>query len=160
MLVILTFFLLLIKYCFKYKYRVSHNWIFTLFLLFWRLLLILIAKVEAVLKNSGNLLHDMHKNFENRFRNSWDNWGQSCHLSHRFFFLPLCISKISISKMTGGNFGINYLSYFWIDFQNSCAYHVANFQAFSKIPQLLHFGWTLPEKMAKNKVKTDLWDTL
>ena len=27
-------------------------------------------------------------------------------------FLPLCNSKISISKMRGGNFGINYLSYF------------------------------------------------
>ena len=28
----------------------------------------------------GNLLYDSHKNFENWFRNSLDNWGQSCHL--------------------------------------------------------------------------------
>ena len=34
------------------------------------------------------------------------------------------------------------------------------FLIFSKLPQLLHFGWTLSEKMAKSKVKTDLWDTL
>ena len=109
------------------------------------------ANVGGVLKNSGNLLHDKHKNFENRFRNSWDNWGQSCLLSQRYFFLTLCNSKISISKMRGGNFVINYLSYFWINFQNSCAYHVANFLNFSKLPQLLHFGWTLSEKMARTK---------
>ena len=61
--------------------------------------------------------------------------------------------------VTGGNFNLNYLSHFWIDFQNSCAYYGANFLNFSNLPQLLHFGWTLSEKMAK-KVKTDLWDTL
>ena len=35
-----------------------------------RLLLIPIAKVGVALKNSGNLLHHRHKNFENPFRNS------------------------------------------------------------------------------------------
>ena len=75
-------------------------------------------------------------------------------------FLPLCNSKISISKMRGGDFVINYLSYFWNNFQNSCAYHVANFLNFSKLPQHLHFGWILFEKMAKNKMKSDFWDTL
>ena len=50
------------------------------YLLFCRLLLMQIAKVMTFLKNTGNLLHDRHKNFENRFRNNWDNWGQSCHL--------------------------------------------------------------------------------
>ena len=35
----------------------------------------------------GNLLHYSHKNFENWFRNSWDNWGQSWHLQHRNYFL-------------------------------------------------------------------------
>ena len=35
------------------------------YLLFCRLLLIRIAKVGTFLKNSGNLLHDRHKNFEN-----------------------------------------------------------------------------------------------
>ena len=39
-------------------------------LLFCRLLFIQIAKVGTFLKNSENLLHDRHKNFENRFRNS------------------------------------------------------------------------------------------
>ena len=38
------------------------------------------------------------------------------------------------------NFDLNYLSHFRIDFQNSCAYHVANFLNFSKLPQLLQFG--------------------
>ena len=36
------------------------------YLLFCRLLLMQIAKVGTFLKNSGNLLHDRHKNFENR----------------------------------------------------------------------------------------------
>ena len=35
------------------------------YLLFYRLLLMQIAKVGTILKNSGNLLHDRHKNFEN-----------------------------------------------------------------------------------------------
>ena len=34
----------------------------------------------------------------------------SCHIET--IFVPLCNSKISISKMRGGNFVINYLSYF------------------------------------------------
>ena len=55
--------------------------LFTLgYLLFCGLLLMQIAKFGTFLKNSGKLIHDRHKNFENRFRNSWDNWGQSCHL--------------------------------------------------------------------------------
>ena len=49
------------------------------YLLLCRILLMQIAKVWRFLKNSGNLLHDRHKNFENRFRNNWDNLGQSCH---------------------------------------------------------------------------------
>ena len=56
------------------------------FLTFSRKKFIQNANGGGVLKNSGNLLHDRHKNFENRFRNSWDNRGQSCHLSHRYFF--------------------------------------------------------------------------
>ena len=40
--------------------------LFTLgYLLFCGLLLMQIAKVGTFLKNSGNLLHDRHKNFEN-----------------------------------------------------------------------------------------------
>ena len=40
------------------------------YLLFCRLLLMQIEKVGTFLKNSGNLLRDRHKNFENRFRNN------------------------------------------------------------------------------------------
>ena len=43
------------------------------YLLFCCLLLKQIAKVGTFLKNLGNLLHDRHKNFENRIRNSRDN---------------------------------------------------------------------------------------
>ena len=45
--------------------------LFTLGYLFccW-LLLMQTAKVGTILKNSGNLLHDRRKNFENQFRNS------------------------------------------------------------------------------------------
>ena len=43
------------------------------YLLFCRLLLMQIAKAGTFLKNLGNLLHDRHKNFENRIRNSRDN---------------------------------------------------------------------------------------
>ena len=42
-----------------------------------------IAKVGSFMKNSENLLQDRHKNFENRFRNSWDNWGQNWQPSFR-----------------------------------------------------------------------------
>ena len=94
------------------------------------LLIILIAKVWVVLKNSRNLLHGRHKNFENWFRNSWDTWGQSFHLQHRNYF-PASV------PLTGTIIDLSYLNYFWIVFQNSCAYHVANFLNFSKLPQLL-----------------------
>ena len=40
------------------------------YLLFCQLLLMQIAKVGTFLINSGNLLHDRHKNFENRFKNT------------------------------------------------------------------------------------------
>ena len=40
------------------------------YLLFFWLLLTQIGKVWMFLKNSGNLLQDRHKNFENQFRNS------------------------------------------------------------------------------------------
>ena len=45
--------------------------LFTLgYLLFCRLLVMQNAKVGTFFKNLGNLLHDRHKNFEIRFRNS------------------------------------------------------------------------------------------
>ena len=53
-------------------YRVSSKtvptWLFALLLASTHIMQI--AKVGTVLKNSGNLLCDRHKNFENRFRNS------------------------------------------------------------------------------------------
>ena len=90
----------------------------------WRLLLILIAKLGVALKNLGNLLHYRHKDFENQLKNSWDTWGQSLHLQHRNYFSAFV-------PLTGANFDLKYLSYFWIDFQNSCAYIVDNFLTFS-----------------------------
>ena len=58
------------------SYRVSHKSVLILFLPFSQTKFIQNAKVSGVLKNSGNFLHDRHKNFENWFRNSCDNW---CH---------------------------------------------------------------------------------
>ena len=54
-------------------YRVSSipAKLFTLgYLLFCRLLVMQNAKVRTFFKKLGNLLHDRHKNFEIRFRNS------------------------------------------------------------------------------------------
>ena len=96
----------------------------------WRLLLIPIAKVGVALKNSGNLLHHRHKNFENWFRNSLDTWGQSQHLSE-------AQRQKNNSYVEGGKFDLKYLSYFSIDFQNSSAYHVASFLNFAKLSHLL-----------------------
>ena len=58
------------------------------------------------------------------------------------------------------NFDLKYLYYFSIDFQNSCAYHVANFLNFSKTSQLLQFVWVEANKRANYKVGTVLLDTL
>ena len=63
------------------SYRVSHKSVLTFFFAIFLEKFIKNAKVGGVLKNLGNLLHDRHKNFENWFRNSWDNWWQSCHPS-------------------------------------------------------------------------------
>ena len=41
--------------------------------------------------------------------------------------------------MTDANFDLNYLSYFLINFQNSCAYYVANFLNFAKMSHPLQF---------------------
>jgi len=42
--------------------------------------------------------------------------------------------------MTVANFDLNYLSYFLMNFKNSCAYLVANILNFSKLPQYLQLG--------------------
>ena len=57
-------------------------------------------------------------------------------------------------------FDLNYLSYFLINFQNSCAYLVANFLNFSQMSQLLQFAWVEADKRANNLVGTVLLDTL
>ena len=49
---------------------VSSKTVYTRLFAFCGLLLMQTAKNGTFLKNSGNLLHDRHKNFENRFRNS------------------------------------------------------------------------------------------
>ena len=82
------------------------------YLLFCRLLLIQNAKVGTFLKNSENLLHDGQKNFENRFRNSWDNWGQSWQPSFRNWHFAITQRQKNNFYAKGGNFDLNYLSYF------------------------------------------------
>ena len=82
------------------------------YLFFCRLLLMQIAKSGTFLKNSGNLLHDRHKNFENRFRNSWDNWSQSWQPSFRNWHFAITQRQKNIFYAKGGNFDLNYLSYF------------------------------------------------
>ena len=118
-----------------------------------------IAKVGPFLKNSGNLLHDIHKNFENWFRNSWDNWGLSWQPSFRNWHFAIT-QRQKNNFHVKGNFDLNYLSYFYIDFQNSCDYHVSSFLNFSKKAQLLQFAWVEADKRASNQVGTVLLDTL
>ena len=69
--------------------------LFTLgYLFFCRLLLMQIAKSGTFLKNSGKLLHNRHKNLEIA-----EIIGvKVATFNIEFFFLPLCYSKMSISK--------------------------------------------------------------
>ena len=53
--------------------------------------------------------------------------------------------------MTVANFDLNYLSYFLMNFKNSCAYLVANILNFSKLPQYLQLGWVAANKIAETK---------
>ena len=104
-----------------------------------------------------HIIHNRHKNFENWFRNSWDNWCQSCHPSFQKLIFAITQRQKDSFYLKGCIFDPNYFSCIWIDFQNSCAYYVAYFLNFFK---LLHFGWTLAQQMSKLKVNTDLWNTL
>ena len=61
----------------------------------------------------------------------------TCHLEINILLLQ---SQKNNFGFTGANFDINYLSYFLMNFKNSCAYLVANFLKFSKLPQLLQLG--------------------
>ena len=58
-------------------YRVSHIIGPTLFFVISRVLEHLQRNFLPFFNSPGNLLHYSHKNFENWFRNSWDNWDQS-----------------------------------------------------------------------------------
>ena len=53
--------------------------------------------------------------------------------------------------VTGANFDLNYLSYFWINFQNSCGYHVANFLDCWIQVRISYVCAPEPEKLAKTK---------
>ena len=55
------------------------------------------------------------------------------------YILLLQRQKINLYVKVG-NFDLNYLSLFLIDFQNSCAYRVANFLNVLKMSQLLQFA--------------------
>ena len=67
---------------------------------------------------------------------------QQCALMLLCIHLRYLRSKsapIRDTKAEGGNLDLKYLSYFWIDFQNSCAYHEANFQNFQNSPNFCIF---------------------
>ena len=143
-------------------YRVSSKtvptWLF--YLLFCRLLLMQIAKVGSFMKNSGNLLQDRHKNFENWFRNSWDNWGQSWHPSFRNWHFAITKSikktiwcyRCQLWPQLSQLFLNQFSKFLWL----SC----------SKFPGLLNKGQKFlctcsrTRENDKNKVGTYLWDTL
>ena len=57
----------------KIGHKFYHEFFMQVVPVIWQLLLILITKVGVAMKNLGNFLHYRHKNFENQFRNSWDN---------------------------------------------------------------------------------------
>ena len=60
------------------------------------------------------------------------NWGQSWHPSFRNLHFAITESKKTFwCYRCQLNFDLNYISYFWIKFKNSCGYHVANFQGCS-----------------------------
>ena len=82
------------------------------FLLFCQFLLYQNTKIWWVLKNSGNLLSDRHQNFKNLWRNSWDNWHQRWHLSFRSWHFTIPQGQKNNFGVVGGNFDVNYLSYF------------------------------------------------
>ena len=82
-------------------------------------------KHDIPLFNSpGNLLHDSHKNFENWFRNSWDNWGKSWHPSFRNWHFTITIRQ---------------------------GYYVANFQGCWNKVRSSSVCALEPEKMTKTK---------
>ena len=64
-----------------------------------------------------------------------------------------CQWQKNISYAEGGHFDLKYLIYFWINFKNSCAYHVANFLIFSKLPQFLQNFVQKLIQNAKNQLK-------
>ena len=82
------------------------------FLLFCQFLLYQNTKLWWVLKNSGNLLSYWHQNFKNRWRNSWDNWHQRWHLSFKSWHFTIPQGQKNNFGVVGGNFDVNYLSYF------------------------------------------------
>ena len=113
------------------------------------------AKFGGVLKNSGYLLHDRHKNFENLFRITWDIRGQRWHPSFRNWHFTISQRQKNNFGVTCANFDLKYLCYFKIDFCN-----VANFLNLLKLTKLLYFGRIEADKIAKSKVGPILWDTL
>ena len=58
-----------------YDYNLFLGWTLKTEGWFWfKFRIIKIQKVGGVLKNSGNLQQDRHKNFENWWWNDWKNW--------------------------------------------------------------------------------------
>ena len=67
----------------RLNFRVGSNWqffnvcFFVGFLSITSFKTIRLLMLGGVLKNSGNLQQDRHKNLQNWWRNGWDNWTQS-----------------------------------------------------------------------------------
>ena len=93
-------------------YRVSHKSVYTLFLLFSQLLEHIQRNFWPLFNSPGNLLHYSHLNFKIWFWISLDNWGQSWHPSFRNWHLTITMRQNNNFSVTGGNFDLNYLSYF------------------------------------------------
>ena len=123
---------------------------FVIFLSYCWLFNVATSFVNGPLFNSPeNLLHDSHKNLKNWFINSW---CQSWHPSFGNWHLK--------KEKKGAHFDLNYISYFWINFQNSCACHVA-FLNLSKLSKLLQLGWVQTNKITKTMWRLNcVWDTL
>ena len=97
---------------YRHIYRVSHIIGPTLFFVISRVLEHLQRDFLPFFNSPGNLLHYSHKNFENWFRNSWDNWGQSWQPSFRNWHFAITQRQKNNFYVKGGNFDLNYLSYF------------------------------------------------
>ena len=141
-------------------YRVSHNTVSTLFLSFSRVLEPVQRNFWPLFNSPWNLLHNSHKNFENWFRNSLDNWHQSWHPSFWNWHFAITQSqkktiwcyRCQLWPQLSQLFLNQFSKFLWL----SC----------SKFPGLLKNGQkdlcmcSRSRENGKKKVGTIIWDTL